>query len=126
MSENIILTTGIYDAIKDQIRRKRLTAQEEVLLTNQLRNAKQVLRKELPENVVTVNRIVTIKDHATQEEREYIFVPSTKAKHKKNKFSILSDVALATVGCSVGAVISWPFKDGDRTIEITNVRPFNT
>ncbi len=125
MSEQIILTTGIYDAIKEQIRRKKVSPAEEAMLTNQLRNAKQVLRRELPENIVTVNRIVTIKDHATQEEREYIFVPSTRAKLKKNKFSILSDIALATVGCSVGSVIRWPFKDGERTIEVTKVQALN-
>ena len=125
MSEQIILTTGIYDAIKEQIRRKKVSPAEEAMLTNQLRNAKQVLRRELPENIVTVNRIVTIKDHATQEERDYIFVPSTRAKLKKNKFSILSDIALATVGCSVGSVIRWPFKDGERTIEVTKVQALN-
>ena len=125
MSEQIILTTGIYDAIKEQIRRKKVSPAEEAMLTNQLRNAKQVLRRELPENIVTVNRIVTIKDHATQEERDYIFVPSTGAKLKKNKFSILSDIALATVGCSVGSVIRWPFKDEERTIEVTKVQTLN-
>lgn len=124
MSENIIVTTGIYDAIKDQLRRKKVTAAEEILLQNQLRNAKQVLRRDLPENIVTVNRRVTIKDYTTQEEHEYIFVPSTKAKPKKNKFSILSDIALATVGCSIGTVIKWPFREGEKTIEITNVQPY--
>jgi regulator of nucleoside diphosphate kinase len=124
MSQNIILTTGIYDAIKDKLRRKKVTAEEEILLINQLKNAKQVLRRNLPEDVVTVNRIVTIKDHSTQEERDYIFVPSTKVKTSKNKFSILSDMAMATVGCKVGTVIQWPFKDGERTIEIIKVKPF--
>ena len=48
MSQNIILTTGIYDAIKDHLRRKKVTKNEEVRLTSELRNAVQVRRRELP------------------------------------------------------------------------------
>lgn len=44
-----------------------------------------------------------------------------KAKPKKNKHSILSDIALATVGYKVGDIINWPFRDGERKIEILKV-----
>jgi len=124
MSENIIVTTGIYDVIKDHLRRKKVSRLEEDILTAQLRNATQVLRRDLPEDVVTVNRIVTVKDHASMEEKEYIIVPTAKAKPNKNKHSILSDIALATVGHKVGTVIEWPFRDGTKTIEITKILPF--
>ena len=46
MSETITLTTGIYDLIKDQIRRKRVSKEVEDLLTEELKTAKQVIRKE--------------------------------------------------------------------------------
>ncbi|KUG13923.1 transcription elongation factor GreAB [Elizabethkingia miricola] len=124
MSEHIIVTTGIYDVIKDQLRRKRVTPEQEIRLANELKTAKQVLRRDLPKEVVTVNRRVVIKDHTADTEKEYIFVPSTKAKPQKNKYSILSDIALATVGYKVGDVIEWPFIDGERKIEILKVEPF--
>ena len=124
MEDQIIVTTGIYDVIKDHLRRKRTTIQEEEILVNQLKNARQVLRKELPEDIVTVNRKVLIKDHATNEEQEYIFVSTNRAKPKKNKYSILSNMALATVGMPVGSVIEWPFPEGDKKIEILKVEPF--
>ena len=124
MLEPIVVTTGIYDAIKDHLRRKRTTIEEEVLLLDQLKNAKQVLRRELPEDIVTVNRIVKIKEHNDNSETEYIFVPSTKANPKKNKYSILSEMALATVGYKVGDVIEYPFPTGDRKIEILSVENF--
>ncbi len=124
MEDQIIVTTGIYDVIKDHLRRKRTTIQEEEILLNQLKNAKQVLRKELPEDIVTVNRKVLIKDHATDKEQEYIFVSTNRAKPKKNKYSILSTMALATVGMPVGSVIEWPFPEGDKKIEILKVEPF--
>src|SRR5690606_17399121 len=114
MSENVILTTGIYDMIKDHVRRKKVTKQEEELLLLELKEAQQVLRRDLPENVVTVNRRVKIKDHTDNKEKEYLFVSTTKQNNKKGKFSILSDVAVATVGRQVGDVINWPFRDGER------------
>ncbi len=121
MSENIVLTTGVYDAIKDHLRRKKVTANEEVRLLAELKGAKQVLRKNLPNDVVTVDRKVTIKDLNQNLEKEYIFVGISEAKPKKNKYSILSDIALATMGYKVGDVIEWPFKDGERRIEILKV-----
>ncbi len=124
MSENIVVTTGIYDAIKEHLRRKQVSITEEERLSTELRTAKQVLRRDLPEDTVTVDRVVTLKDHTVNSENEYIFVASTKAKPKKNKHSILSDIALAVVGYKVGDVINWPFKDGERKIEILKVEPW--
>ena len=121
MSNKIILTTGIYDAIKDHLRRKKVSINEEARLASELRNAQQVRRRALPEDVVTVNRKVTIKDHSQNKEEEYIFVGVAEARPKKNKHSILSDMALATVGYKVGDVIEWPFRDGERRIEILKV-----
>lgn len=121
MSNKIILTTGIYDAIKDHLRRKKVSHNEEVRLASELRNAQQVRRRVLPEDVVTVNRKVTIKDLSQNKEEEYIFVGVAEAKPKKNKHSILSDMALATVGYKVGDVIEWPFRDGERRIEVLKV-----
>lgn len=83
MTKNIIVTTGIYDVIKDHIRRKKVTQAEEDRLAEELKNAVQVRRKELPEETVTVNRKVTILDHSTNQEKEYIFVPTTRVKLKK-------------------------------------------
>ncbi|MHA7943900.1 GreA/GreB family elongation factor [Formosa sp. 3Alg 14/1] len=119
--KNVILTTGIYNMIKDHIRRKKVTKQEEELLLLELKHANQVFRRDLPEDVVTVNRRVTIKDHTENKEKEFMFVATTKTNNKKGKLSILCDVAVATIGRQVGDVINWPFKDGDRKLEILNV-----
>ena len=121
MSKNIVVTTGIYDMIKDHVRRKKVTREEEDLLLLELKHAKQVLRRELPDDVVTVNRRVKIKDHTDNKEKEYMFVSTTKTNNKKGKLSILCDVAVATIGRQVGDIIHWPFKDGERKLEILKV-----
>jgi len=121
MSQNIILTTGIYDLIKDHVRRKKVTAQEEELLLGQLKKASQVLRRDLPNNIVSVGRKVTYKNHTDNEEKTVLFVGPKKSKPSKNKISILSDEGIAMVGYKVGDFIEWPSKKGDLKLEILNV-----
>lgn len=121
MSQNIILTTGLYDLIKDHVRRKRVTIQEEELLLAELKKASQVLRRDLPLDVVSINRIVTYKDHTAKEERTVMFVAPKNSKPSKNKISILSDEGIAMVGHKVGNIIEWPAKKGNLKLEILKV-----
>lgn len=121
MSQNIILTTGIYDLIKDHLRRKKVTRQEEELLFTELKKASQVLRRDLPQDIVSVNRRVTYKNHTNNEEKTVVFVSPEKSKPSKNKISILSDEGIAMVGYKVGNLIEWPSKKGDLKLEILKV-----
>ncbi|MBS7321140.1 MAG: GreA/GreB family elongation factor [Myroides sp.] len=119
---NIILTTGTYDLIKDHLRRKRVSIQEEEILTNELRTAQQVLRRELPADVVCVNSVVTYKDHTANTEKTVTFVGPNKSKPSKNKISILTDEGIAMLGYEVGKTIEWPSaKRGDIKLEILKV-----
>lgn len=124
ISENnqpIILTTGIYDLIKDHIRRKKATPVEEEILRLQLKRAMQVPRKNLPSNVVTVDTRVTIKDHSSDAIDTYFFVSPDRAKKKNGTTSILSTMGLALVGCKEGDLVTWVFGDDKRQLEIVNV-----
>ncbi len=119
--QEILLTTGIYDLIKDHIRRKKATVEEEEVLLAQLKKAKQVTRKNLPLDVVTVDTKITIKDIVSNEEEVYTFVAPDRAKRRNNTESILSTMGLALVGCKVGDVINWNFNDEEKKMEIINV-----
>lgn len=121
MSGNIILTTGLYDLLKEQIRRKKVTFQEEELITEQLKTATQVLRKDLPEDVVSVNKIVTYKDHNKGEDKTITFVSTDKSKPSKNKISIMSDEGIAMLGHKSGSTVVWPSKKGELKLEILKV-----
>ena len=122
MSQNIILTTGIYDLIKDHIRRNKVTRKEEEILKLELKNAMQVTRVNLPEDVVSIDSRVTIKDLDTDQEEVYLFVAPDKAKQKNNTKSILTQMGLALVGYREGDLINWPFKDEVKQIEILKVQ----
>ncbi|PRZ28123.1 GreA/GreB family elongation factor [Flavobacterium granuli] len=121
MSQNIILTTGIYDLIKDHIRRKKVTPTEEEALKLQLKNATQVTRKNLPEDIVTIDARITVKNLDSDQEETYTFVAPDKAKKRNNTESILTKMGLALVGCKVGDVINWDFEEGEKQLEIIKV-----
>ena len=121
MTTNIILTTGLYDLIKDHLRRKKVTAEQENILTKELRHAEQILRRDLADNIVTVGKKVTIKELNSNQEYQLNFVSQEKAKPKKNRHSILMDEGLATIGYKIGDVIEWPANDGTKKYEILNV-----
>lgn len=119
--KNIILTTGIYDLIKDHVRRKKVTSQEEEVLKMELKNAKQVVRRELPDNVVSVDTRVTVKDLDASQEEVYTFVAPERAKRKNSTESILSSMGLALVGYEDGDKVSWPVDGGTKNMEILKV-----
>lgn len=121
MTQEIILTTGVYDLIKDHIRRKKATPEEEEILKLQLKRAKQINRKLLPLDVVTTDAKITIKDLTTDQEQVHTFVAPDKAKQRNKTESILSTMGLALVGCKVGDVINWSFDEEPKQFEIMNV-----
>lgn len=121
MNQDIILTTGIYDLIKDLLRRKKVTPFVEDQLVVQLKRAKQIRRRELPDNVVTIDCKVTIKDLLTSEMQTFTFVAPSKAKRRNNTESIVGNVGLALVGNKTGDQIKWDFGTGEKNIEIVNV-----
>ncbi len=121
MSKSLILTTGVYDMIKDHVKRKKATAVQEATLLLQLKNAKQVTRKELPENVINIDTRATIKYLDTNEEEVFTFVAPDKAKRRNNTESIMSTMGLALVGCQEGDIINWVFEEGEKEIELLKV-----
>jgi regulator of nucleoside diphosphate kinase len=125
MSQNIILTTGIYDLIKDHIKSKKVTPSEEEILKLQLKNAKQLTRKNLPDDIVDIDKRVTVKNLDSDLEETYVFVAPDKAKKRNKTESILTTIGLALVGWKEGDVINWPFEEGEKQLEILTVESRN-
>ncbi len=121
MEQPIILTTGIYDLIKDQLRRKKVTPEQADRLTTELRNARQVRRNELPGDIVDINSRVTVRYPDSGTEQTHNFVQPGKQKHKHRTESIMTPIGIALVGYPQGARIKWPFADGEREIEVLKV-----
>lgn len=117
----VILTTGIYDLLKDHIRRRKLSKANEAALEAQLKKAKQVLRKNLPANVVTIGTLVSVKDLDTGQTQDYKFVGPETARKKNGTVSILSPMGIAMIGYPEGAIIEWEFNEGIKKNQIVKV-----
>ena len=121
MSKSLILTTGIYDMIKDHVKRKKATPVQEATLLAQLKSAKQVTRKELPEDVVNIDTRATVKYLDNNKEEVFTFVAPDKAKRRNNTESIMSTMGLALVGYQAGDKLTWSFEEGEKEIELLKV-----
>ncbi|MES3018756.1 MAG: GreA/GreB family elongation factor [Bacteroidota bacterium] len=118
----IILTTGMYDLLKEELRKRRLSKYNEDKLMLELKNARQVLRKEIPANIVAVDKSVTVKNVETAEEFTYKLVAPAKAKRKNLTHSILSPIGVAVIGYSEGSEVVWEMPDGIKTFTIVEVK----
>ena len=118
---NIIVTTGMFDLLKVQIVRKKLSLENEIRIATELKNAQQVLRKDLPASVVDVYKEVTVTDVDLQHAKTYRFVPPNLARTKHGTLSILSDMGVALVGYAKGATIIWGTDEGAKTFRIDQV-----
>ncbi|MGV9003670.1 GreA/GreB family elongation factor [Flavobacterium sp.] len=121
MTQEIIVTTGIYDLIKDHIRRKKTNVQEEEIMKVRLKNAKQLTRKNIPVDVVNLGAKLTVKNRTTNEEEIFKFVAPDKAKRKHNTESVLSSMGLAFIGTKVGDVVRWNINEDESEFEIVAV-----
>ena len=121
MTQEITVTTGIYDLIKDHIRRKKTNLQEEEIMKARLKNAKQLTRRNIPEDVVNLGDKLIVKNRATNEEEVFKFVAPDKAKRKHNTESVLSSMGLAFIGTKVGDVVRWNLNNEEIEFEIVAV-----
>ncbi|WP_219223077.1 GreA/GreB family elongation factor [Pedobacter antarcticus] len=117
----IILSRGIFDLLKDHLRRRKLSKYNEDKLELELRSAAQVLRKEIPAGTVTVDTKVTVKEVSTGDLFVHHLVAPAKAKRKHNTISILSPIGVAMLGYQEGAEIQWEMPEGLKIYRIEKV-----
>lgn len=90
-------------------------------LEKELNRAKLVDPKRIPEEVVTMNSRVLLRDMATGEEFTYTIVYPAEAKIEFNRISILAPIGTALLGYRVGDIVEWKVPSGVRHLEIREV-----
>lgn len=85
-----------------------------VLLEEELGRATIVPDEELPNNVVTMNSLVTFQDMESGKASTVKLVYPTDADLENNKISILTPVGSALIGLQEGQLINWPFPNGKK------------
>jgi regulator of nucleoside diphosphate kinase len=90
-------------------------------LRNELDRAHIVEPTALPDDVVTMNSRVRLKDIETGEEKNYSVVFPSQADMTENKISILAPIGTAILGYRTGDTVNWQVPAGTRTIRIQEI-----
>lgn len=122
METQISLSKGVYGLLKDHIRsNNKLSLRNKAQLEQELKNARILPAKTIPEDVVGINTSVQVRDVETSEVLSFELVAPSEAKIKNNKVSVLSAIGLALIGYEVGEEVSWEFPEGFKTYKIEKV-----
>lgn len=117
----IILSRGIFDLLKDHLKRRKLSRHNELKLELELKYANQVLRKDIPSTIVSVDKTVKVLDIEAGVEHTYNLVAHNKAKKKNNTLSILSPIGVAMLGYEQGSELTWEMPEGIKSFRILEV-----
>ena len=90
-------------------------------LQNELDRAHIVEPTAIPNNVVTMNSRVRLKDMETGEEKSYTLVFPSDADIEKNRISILAPIGTAIIGYRAGDTVDWLVPGGKRKVRVEEV-----
>lgn len=90
-------------------------------LEQELERATVVRSGEVPQNVVTMNSRVRVRDLSNGLEATYQIVFPRDADVAKNRISVLAPIGTGLLGCSAGASIECPVPSGMRRFRILKI-----
>jgi len=90
-------------------------------LRAELNRAHIVSGDEVPEDVVTMNSTVTLRDLESGETETYTLVHPSDADIANNKLSVLAPIGTAVLGQRVGDKLRWPVPAGWRRLKVERV-----
>ena len=91
------------------------------MLEQELDRAQIVSPSQVPEDVVTMNSRVRVKDVETGEDKTYTLVFPRDADFAQGKISVLAPIGTAILGYRVGDVIEWRVPGGRRKLRVEEV-----
>lgn len=89
-------------------------------LSEELNTALIYDNEDMPEDVIRLNSIITVK--SGEWETEFQLVIPTDRNISANKISILSPMGSAVMGYALGDSVLWNFPNGKRELEIISVK----
>ena len=121
-TNHLSLSKGVYDLLKDHLKvNNKLSNFNKNKLSEELKTAKILPSKSLPEDVVSINTLVEITDLETQVDLNFALVSPSEAKIKLNKLSALSPIGVALLGYSEGNEVQWEMPEGLKTFKINRI-----
>jgi regulator of nucleoside diphosphate kinase len=90
-------------------------------LEQELLRAEIVSPREIPDDVITMNATVRLRDLATKKELTYTLVFPSDADAAQNRISVLAPIGTALIGYRVGDVITWKVPGGLRKLRVEKI-----
>lgn len=122
MTEREIFITGFdLERLKKLITEKRSQGGTVAYLNDleeELGKAAVVDSKDIPEDIITMNSKVRLKDLETHEETELSLVFPQDADINEGRISILAPIGTGMLGYRVGDTIEWEVPAGIRKLEV--------
>jgi regulator of nucleoside diphosphate kinase len=123
--KNIVITNTDRQRLGTLLEKARYQGlAESKLLTDlefELERAEAVDSLHVPEDVVTMNSTVRLRDLETDETFDYTLVYPRDADAVHDRISVLAPVGTAIIGCRKGDVVEWPIPAGTARLEIEEV-----
>ena len=101
--------------------KKRLESLIHDDLKDEIRKARIVDAKEIPNDVITMNSRFRLKDLDSNEETVYTLVFPEDEDIYQNKISIYAPMGIALIGYRAGDVIEWPVPCGKLRIRVMEI-----
>ena len=111
----------IQERIKDVSYKNAYTMREIEKLQDELNRARVVEPHRIPNNVITMNSVVTIKYLTTRKEFTIRLVYPEDADAKENRVSVFAPVGAALLGYRKGDTIHWNSPGGKIKIKVEDV-----
>jgi regulator of nucleoside diphosphate kinase len=109
----MLLTSNLARLVDDSVRLDELRTE--------MGRARVVPRQEVPNDVVTMNSTVALRDLETNELETYTLVYPDRADIANHKLSVLAPIGTAILGYRVGDELRWRVPDGWRRLKIEEV-----
>jgi regulator of nucleoside diphosphate kinase len=97
------------------------SSQTTAKLGAELKRAEQVASEKIPQDIVTMNSRVRLKELKSGRDMEFTIVYPQDADLKAQKVSVLAPVGTAILGCKTGEVVDWPTPQGTRSFKIEEI-----
>ena len=122
---NIIVNKLDYLRIQKRInearQKKTIETSEAEKLLNEINTAVLMEPQEIPDDVVTMNSVVSISFSESGRNQEFKIVYPDEANFKEKRVSIFSPIAIALLGFRVGDLIEWMLPGGLTKIRIDRI-----
>ena len=119
--QSLIIVQRELDILKKYLQDSILTEFNKRTLAAEIASARVVNEQELPDDAVSLNTVIHVKELKSGQNFIFQIVHPSAADVKKNKVSVFAPIAIALLGYRKGSTTRWEMPGGVQEFEILKV-----